>query len=80
MVGMKNCDFLEKEFKLDPVLSKNYPTHYLGSHLDNVRTNTSQTKGAELATGLDHISDHAMMRVYSRIPAETKRSLPYKAN
>ena len=42
-------------------------------------SNIPQTKGAELITGLDHISEHAMMRVYFRIPPKTKRSLPYKA-
>ncbi len=44
LVGMEIAEFLERKFRLKPVLSKHQPTHRLGRHLDNIWTNFPTTK------------------------------------
>jgi len=65
-IGMERCEFLEKEFLLTPVISREQPTHKKGNHLDNVWTNIPGAK-AVLKNGLDHISDHSIFMISARI-------------
>lgn len=76
-IGMERCEFLEKEFLLNPVISKEQSTHKKGNHLDNVWTNIPNAK-VTLKNGLDHISDHAIFMISARIGEDVKRTIPYK--
>ena len=76
-IGMERCEFLEKEFLLTPVISREQPTHKKGNHLDNVWTNIPGANSV-LKNGLDHISDHSIFMISARIGEDVKRTLPYK--
>ena len=49
-IGMAKADFIEKQFNLTPVLSKDHATHRLGGHLDNVWTNIPVTSAVSTSS------------------------------
>jgi hypothetical protein len=76
-IGLERCQYLEKEFLLTQVISREQPKHKKGNPLANVWTNIPGAK-AVLKNGLDDISDHFIFMISARIGEDVKRTLPYK--
>ena len=75
---MAKADFIEKQFNITPVLSKDHATHRLGGHLNNVWTNIPVTSAVS-TEGINFISDHSLIQVKLKIGKEIKRYIPHKA-